>query len=442
MDWSYGLLSEQERTLLRRLSVFAGGWTLGAAEKICSADTGERAAVLDLLAQLVDKSLVTVAEFDREARYSLLETVRQYAGTKLAEVDDEPGLRRRHGDWYLRLAEDMALQLNSAAMSEALVRLEHEHDNLRAALEWSGSVDGNEEMGLRLAVALTRFWEMRGHVTEGRRWLETKVVHARSAPPYLRAAALNAAGSLAYRQGDYERVSTLCSEALAESNAHGDRRGAGRALHFLAHLRQARGEHADAAEMMARSVALHREAGDAAELANSVDCLGEIARGAGNYEQAQIFAEEALKLYGDLGHVRGKAHVLHNLAYVRLHEGKGHEAQTLFRESLALAHEVENTRDEAFAVVGLACASLGDVAPGRVARLLGAAETLLRAVEVQLEPAEAAEFRRAAEITRERLDPAAFAVAWAEGRAMTLEQAIEYALADKPTDRPGKPSSG
>jgi tetratricopeptide (TPR) repeat protein len=314
-------------------------------------------------------------------------------------------------------------------MKPWLERLDRELDNFRAALEWSASEDHAPELGMRLAVALDEFWQDRGHPTEGRRWLETLVALGQTAPPLLMAAALNAAGILAYRQGDYQRVSALCSDALALCEAHGNRRGAGRSLHFLAHLKQVRGDYAGATEMMAQSIALHRDAGDPAELANSVDCLGEIARSAGDYARARVLTEEALGLYRDLGHVRGTAHVLHNLAYVKLHEGDAGEARALFRESLALARDLGNARDLAFAVAGLAYASLGKVEAVRVTRMLGAAAALLGAVEVRLEPAEEADVQRGIEAARAQLDPATFAAAWAEGRAMTLEQAIEYALA-------------
>lgn len=435
IDWSYYLLSEAERATLQRLSVFAGGWTLEAAESVCPGGDVEGAGILDLLTSLVDKSLVLAETQHGEARYRLLETVRQYAREKLVEAGDTHELRRRHRDWYLRLAEEAALRWGGPAMPAWLDRLEREHDNFRAALDWSGSDGGDQERGLRLAIALLRFWEMRGYFTEGRRWLEVLIAHYQTAPPVLKAAALNAAGILAYRQGDYPRVSTLCSEALALCEAHGDLRGAGRALHFLAHLMQTRGDYAVATEMMERSVALHRAAGDAADLANSVDCLGEIARSAGDDARARTLTEEALTMYRNLGHVRGQVHALHNLAYVRLHEGDPAGARTLFRESLVLARELGTMRDQAFAVVGLASASLADVEASRVTRLLGAAAAALSTIEVRLEPAEDVEFQRAMEAMRTQLDPAAFAAAWAEGRAMTLEQAIEYALANStPTD--------
>jgi predicted ATPase len=431
MDWSYGLLSEREQTTLRRLSVFAGGWTVEAAEAICAGGVIEGSAILDVLTSLVDKSLVLANAEAGEARYRLPETVRQYAAEKLMDAGDTDALKRHHCEWYLYLAEQAGPRWGGPAMPGWLDRLEREHDNCRAALDWSGSDGGDRELGLRLAVALVRFWEMHGHFSEGRRWLEGLIARCETAPPLLRAAALNAAGILAYRQGDYLRVSEYCSAALSLCEAHGDRRGAGRALHFLAHLEQVEGNYTAAAEMMERSVALHRAAGDAADLANSVDCLGEIARSAGDDAGARARTEEALTLYRDLGHARGQAHALHNLAYLQLHEGDAAGARALFRESLVLGRDLGTVRDQVFAVVGLACASVHDGEVKRVTRLLGAAATVLSTLQVRLEPAEDAEFQRALDTMRARLDPGEYATAWTEGQAMTLEQAVEYALAEQ-----------
>ena len=433
IDWSYNLLTGPERVLLGRLAVFAGGWTLDAAETVCAGTPVKTGNVLDLLTSLVDKSLVSAETRQGDARYRLPETLRRYAHEKLAEAGDAAALRRRHTDWFLRMAEEAQTHVTGPATATWLRRLEREHDNFRAALEWITSEGRPEdwERGMRLAVALAPFWEIHSHFTEGRRWLEALIAGGVAAPPLSRAAALNAAGILAYRQGDHSRVSALCSEALALCEAHGDKRGAGRSLHFLAHLLQAQGDYAGATEAMERSIALHREAGGPAEMANSVDCLGEIARNAGEYDRAKVLAEEALALYNAIGHVRGRAHLIHNLGYLKLRDGDADRAKALFLESLGLARELGDLRDVVFAVVGLACASVDEADPTRGMRLLGAAETLLKAVEIRLEPAEDAEFRRAIEAARARVDSAAFAAGWAEGRAMTLDQAIEYALGDE-----------
>ncbi len=448
MDWSYHLLSEQERAVLRRLSVFAGGWTLEAAEAVGSADDREKSGTFDLLAELVEKSLVVAETQGREARYRLLETVRQYGHDRLAESGEAAATRTRHRDWYLALAERAEPGLRGVDQKIWLERLEMENDNLRAALEWcrSGGEDADGALGLRLATALMRFWEKRGYYVEGRAWLGTMLARGEAASPLLRVRALNGAGILAYRQGDYERVLTLCTQGLKASEQHGDPRGGGDALHFLAHIMQARGDYDRATEMMERSLALYRVAGDNWGMANSVDCLGEIERSRGDYERAAASHRQALALYREAGETRGEAHALHNLAYVKLHQGHPKDAEALFRESLSRAQEFKFTRDIIMAVAGLAAAQAGEMPPERIARLLGAVDALLEGAGVHLEPAEHADFEHNVRAVRERLGDPAFAPAWDGGRKMTLDEAVREALATDATPSGSaaetKPGSG
>jgi predicted ATPase/DNA-binding CsgD family transcriptional regulator len=440
MDWSHELLSGQEAIVFRRLSVFAGGWTLEAAEEICAGNGVERPEILDLLTQLVDKSLVMAETRHDEARYRLLETVRQYGQDRLHQAGEADVARRRHRDWYLALAERAEPKLHGPEQKMWLEGLEREHDNLRAALEWCKATSDGEELGLRLAAALRGFWEHRGYFAEGRLWLEGLLFHGGTAAPLLRIRALNGAGILAYRQGDYERVLVLCGEARALSEGHGDARGSAQALHFLAHVTQARGDYDGAAEMMERSVALYQEAADKWGIANSVDCLGEIARSKGDYTRAAALTEQALALYREVGEVRGAAHILHNLAYVRLHQGCPTAAAALFRESLIKAQDLKSTRDAIMGVAGLAAARAGEMAAVRVARLLGAVDALLKTAGIHLEPAEHADFQETVAAVRGRLGDEAFASAWTGGRHMTLEEAAEDALA--PAAEPSEPRAG
>jgi tetratricopeptide (TPR) repeat protein len=224
-------------------------------------------------------------------------------------------------------------------------------------------------------------------------------------------------------------VAALCTEALALCEAQQDVSEAALSLHFLAHLKQVEGDYAAASEMMQQSVTLYRSAGDRVGAANSVDCLGEIARSAEDYERAAVLTEEAMALYSESGYARGRAHAMHNLGYIRLHQGDAAGALALFRQSLQIVHGLGNNRDMIYALAGLAGASVAGAEPRRAAELFGAVKALLASVEIQLEPAEQAEFVRNSAAVRERLEADAFAAAWAEGRAMTLEQAIEYALA-------------
>src|SRR4029453_18939027 len=221
LDWSYDLLSEEERLLLRRVSVFAGGWTLEAAEWVCVSDDMAGGDVLDLLTSLCDKSLVLAEHKGERSRYRLLETMRQYADEKLVESGDSRAVRRRHRDYFLMLAEKVEPNLLGAEQAGWLQRLEDEHENLRASLE-SSLEEAASGMGLRLCAALPRFWITRGHLSEGREWCARFLAGGEDERTEERAKALSAAGRLASYQSDYRAARALQEESLAIRRQLGD----------------------------------------------------------------------------------------------------------------------------------------------------------------------------------------------------------------------------
>jgi DNA-binding CsgD family transcriptional regulator/tetratricopeptide (TPR) repeat protein len=387
----------------------------------------------------VDKSHVLAEIQDGAAWYELLETVRQYGEEHLEDAGTAAPVRRRHRDWYVTLAEQGSAGLDGPQQKAWLDRMDREYGNLRGALEWSRGAAGEVDLGLRLAVHLQRFWEMRAYYAEARGWLESMIAAGSTANPGLRARALNTAGVLAYRQGDYERTAALCSSALSLAEQHGDRYAAAQALHFLAHVRQSRGEYDQATDMMERSVKLYEEVNHRRGVANSVDCLGEVARSKGDYERAEILTARAMSLYCEIGDGRGQSHLLHNLGYIRLHQDRGVEARDLFRESLVRAHELKSPRDVIMAIAGLVAASK-DAPPVRLARLLGAVDGLLDAAGVHLEPAEHSEFEATTAFVRAQLGDRDFAGAWAGGRLMTSDDVVAEALAL--AGAPAGPGSG
>ncbi len=239
-DWSWTLLSEHERVLLRRLSVFASGWRPGAAVAVCAGNGIADWAVPDLLDGLTNKSLATLDEHDAVTRYGMLETVRQYAAEQLAEAGEHATMRGRHLDWCVALAEEAAGQLNGPEHGMWLARLEREHDNLRSALEWARA-RAQETAVLRLAGALWRFWLTRGYLSEGRGWLEEALSGSGEAPTGIRANALTGAGVLAGQQGDYGQAATRFEEALALRRALGDARLIADSLNNLALLTKRQG---------------------------------------------------------------------------------------------------------------------------------------------------------------------------------------------------------
>ncbi len=264
IEWSYDLLDEPEQRFFRQLAIFAGGWTLEAAAAVCGGGDAQAATILDMLASLVDKSLVAQGEdAEGEPRFRLLELIRAYGWELLVERDEERALRQRHAAYYLALAEQAEPELHGGDQITWLNRLEREHANLRAALHWAEE-SGAVQVGLRLTRALWWFWQVRGHLSEGRAWLERFLALQESAPGESNAAlvagAHTGAGNLAWRQGD-----------LAPAAAH-----------------------------LEVSLALYRELSDVPGIAHVLNTLGLIADGNGAYAQANALFEESLALYREI----------------------------------------------------------------------------------------------------------------------------------------------
>lgn len=338
INWSYNLLSDTERALLRRLSVFSGGWTLEAAERICAGSGMESQDVVDLLAHLTDKSLIQ-ADGEDEIRWGILETIRQYSWERLVESGEDLEFRRRHRDWFVALVEGIEPNLRGPDQGMWLDRLETEHDNLRAVLEWSHTDGQSAEAGLRLAGALERFWVVRGYFTEGRARLETALSDTSGDPP-ARAMALHGAGVLAGHQGDYERADARCQEALVLWQKLGDKLGMALATNMLGQVARTRGNYDRAGHLLEESLILSREVGDKWALALTLNSLGVVARGRGEYERASALHEESRALRNELGDQKGLAVSLERLGVVALYQGDLARAKTLLEDSLAIGRDV------------------------------------------------------------------------------------------------------
>ncbi len=428
IGWSYQLLSEAERTALRRLSVFAGGWTLDAAEAVCSGDGIDPDGMLALQVQLARKSLVVVEAQNEEARYRLLETIRQYARDRLLEAGEAAKVRRRHRDWYLAMAERAQPELRGQKQAAWLARLETEHDNLRGALQWSSTEEGGTEEGLRLAGALWMFWHVHGHFTEGRGSLQNMLARNPGASAAAQARALVGAAVLAYRQGDYEAATALFQESLPLFRMLGDSSGTGHALQTLGQIAVARGEFERAKTLLAEGLEWCQRAGDKRVMAMVLNTIGEVARCQEDYAAARTSYEASLALRREAGDRRGLAVSLGNLGHVALHEGNSQRAAMLFREALELARELTHKLGIAEYLSGLGGVAVAEKRPARAARLLGAADALLGILGAPLSPPDATEYERSKAAACTALDDAAFEAAWTEGRAMPWEYAVEYAL--------------
>jgi predicted ATPase len=463
IDWSYNLLSEAEQALLCRLSVFAGGWTLEAAEAVCADEVcrlkegtheagdgcRERSSpptlhpddVLDLLTELIDKSLVWIEEgASGEVRYRLLETVRQYGRNRLPEwgqeQSDPPALRvsggeairARHRDFFLRLAEEAEPALRGPEQAAWLDRLQAESDNLRAAFDWCRSETDGTEAELRLAAALVLFWIKRGQVGEGRQRLEAALSRGSSGSPGLRAKGLYGAGVLAHFSGDQGASIAFLEQSLDLARASGDRWTLTMALFSLG-LRFAGDDPERARRLGEESLALARKIGDPWLIAHPL-VFGREVHGQGNGELPRNLTVESLALMRQAGDKWSIAMRLLVLATGAASEGDYPHARTLCQEGLALSQELKDKRGLAWFMNLLATVARAQGQPLQAARLLGAAENLLDATGSTYSGGtqSPSPHERCGTATRAVLGDEAYAAAWAAGRAMTREQVIAEAL--------------
>jgi non-specific serine/threonine protein kinase len=429
MDWSYDLLSERERAVLRRLSIFIGGCTLEAAEAVCAGNGVEAPDVIDHLAQLVDKSLVIVEMQGDEARYRLLETVRQYGLVRLQEMGEVAEARHRHLDWFLDLAEQAKPEFHGPEQSAWLERLETEHGNLRAALDCCRAERDGGQVELRIAAALSWFWFLHGHSSEGRECLEHALSREGTTATVSRAEVLSRAGALAWRQGEYARAAELAEEGVALCRRLEDTRYLGDALEVLGFVALGREEYERAESAGAESLALHRARSDARGISSSLTVLGAVAEHRGDYAQAAVLHGESLavrRAHEDRWGIQSSLRILGGLA---AHQGDHAQAMALYTESLSLARELKNTWGIAACLEGLAGLSGAVGQLERAARLFGIAAALRAPTRVPPLPVDRASYERNVARVRATLQEDAFTAAWEEGRRMTLEQAIEYALA-------------
>ena len=466
MDWSYGLLSAHERTVFRRLSVFAGSFSLEAAESICAGEPEDAYDVLDVLSSLIDKSLVLVEQRRGEARYRLLETIRQYAQGKLQEYAEAATVHRRHRDWYARLVEQAESETLEARQRDVFDRLEVEHENLRAALGWS-LAQQEAETAARIGAGIFRFWLLRGYMSEGRRWLE-RALSGFSEKNAVRANALNAAAILASLQDDNTTARTLAEQCLELSRELADRKQTGYALYTLGRLARIEGNYARAARLFEESLSLFRELGQKDDIALVLSGFGLTVLYLGEHERAAALCEESLALSREMDDLRGIASWLANLAIVTLARGdarratelcdeslairkalgyKGGIAHTLailgrialdegaheratacYKESLTLRQDTGEKEGIATALEGLAAVIGTQGRPANAARLYASANSLRTLINAPLTPIDRAYYLQTVAAIRAQLDEPTFLRACTEGQAMTLEEAIAEAV--------------
>jgi predicted ATPase len=372
LDWSYGLLGEPERLLLQRLSVFAGGWKLEAAEQVCFGQPIESVQVLNLLSSLVDKSLVAYEERDAEGagRFRLLETVRQYAAERLRANNEEHQAKARHLNWCLAVAEEVEPHLSGGPQQAAAMRrLEAEHDNLRVALDWRTTEAHEIEIDLRLASGLWRYWNMRGNYSEGRYYMQGALTRD-SAPAVtqVRAKALNGAATLALNQGDLDSAQTMLTESLDICRTLEYKPGLALATANLASIARSHGDLTTAQAQFEESLRLCWELGDRCGTASQLSSLGEMAYNRGDIAGAQGLFGESLRLLRELGDNRGIANVLRNLGHEATMRGDYAAGQIQLEEALRLSTKVGDTHNIANTLsdLGNMLSRQGDHATARI----------------------------------------------------------------------------
>jgi predicted ATPase/class 3 adenylate cyclase len=406
--WSHELLSREERHLFTRLSVFVGGCTLEAAETVTEAD-------LDTLQSLVEKSLVLRAG----NRFSMLETVRQYADEQLAESGESDAVRERHALYFLELVEALEPQLKTADSATHFERLEEERENTRAALTWARDV-GSVEVELRIATALRDFWTARGSMAEGLRRLEDAVQHAGDRLPERRFEALRFAALQALHVGEYATAERLADQARELARALGDQRGESSALIKLGHAAHRLGRRQDARSRLEEALSVARDVGDPETVARALLNLGDLAANEGDFARAADLSEQSLEAGGDALNVHVRAVALHNLAAVRIKLGEDqHATQEPLRDALTLAMEFGDESLASSCLEQFAAAALRRD-PQRAAILLGAAHAVIDEVGSTADEEIAEEVRAAA--------GEAYDLAYRDGRDLSFDDAVAYAL--------------
>jgi predicted ATPase/class 3 adenylate cyclase/tetratricopeptide (TPR) repeat protein len=368
IDWSYDLLGEAEKTLFARLSVFAGGLSLPAAEEVCADRDLVPAAVLDLLTGLANKSLI-VPDGDG-TRYRMLETIRDYARDRLQERGESVAVRQRHCDYFLGLAEDAEPHLEGGAEQPAwLSHLEQEHDNLRAALGWSLDDPAGDEADLRLTGALYRFWAHRGHAIEGRQWCDAALArNAGHTGTRARAKALHASGTLTWRLGDITGARSQLELALALCRDLGDQIREGRVLSNLGGVAIHQADEAAAQTYLEQAVVIHRETGNRAMEARVLNNVAALAISRGQFAESEAPLARALALGRELNNPMEQATTMSHLGYLAMRRGDFAEAQRMHERALATAREfgVREFELEELRHLGAALLALGDTKGARI----------------------------------------------------------------------------
>jgi predicted ATPase/class 3 adenylate cyclase len=432
IDWSYALLNEKERTLLRRLAVFGRGRTLRAIEAVCAGDGIEQWEILDLLQQLIDKSLVSTELNDdsASARYVLLESVWDYANTKLAESGKASAVASRHLDFFLQIAEKAEPKLLGREQLEWIEKLAVEHGNLRLALDWAVRAPEGVERGLRLAGALERYWEVRTHLTEGRDYCAALLARPEAtARTYARAKALAAAGRLAFCQDDDASARGLLTEAMELYRELGATREAMILEAVLGFVEWSDGLPAAARPHFEAVEAYARQHGETRMLAMALNGFGSLHADEGDYARARALKEESIAMYLETGDRWISGLQILSLVRVQIAHGDFAAAEVRLAEAAQYAEELGNELSIPYVLEGFGkiAAATGELEHATL--LFGASQALRERLGFSsLPPAERPTYDQAMDQMRAGLTPQHFDEIWARGRALSTDAALTLAM--------------
>jgi predicted ATPase len=465
VDWSFQLLNAGEQQLFLRLSVFASGFTLEAAEAVCGSDGELRLDILDGLASLVDKSLLQSVETSiQEPRFAMLETIREYAVERLERLLDVEDLSRQHAKYFLKLAETAESHLRGTERLLWRQRLEADYDNLRMALIWSQSAANRVDIGLGLASALGGFWITSGQWTEADYWINGMLAHSHQASTPALVKAYLMAGHLHFLHSDDSQADAFLEHGLRLALEINDKPNSARILQLRCRIATTRHQYDRAVEFGNQSLSLFRELGDQLGIAQTISDLGMLLLEQGNCAQAATLVEESLALYRALGDLHGIAAALNGLGeiaradgdvsnaaryyaesfglwqaqqdpfgmitsllgvgYIALRQSRADDARNAFMHSLTLCRELGDVVTTLESLAGLAGVIATGSSPRRAVRVFGGVMAQMQGIREQIAPVDQAEHDRSIIALRAQFDEATFSGEWEAGEAMSLEQTI------------------
>jgi len=468
MDWSYDLLTAEEQLLFSRLAVFAGGCELTAVEVVCSDEQLTADRCLEVLAALVNKSLLLTRGQPGAMRYLMLETLREYATTKLSGSGEATNVQQRHAAYYLQMAETAEPELRGSEQAMWLTQLEAEHDNMRAALGWSIN-KGQSEIARGLSGALAAFWVGHGHFTEGREWLRLSLALSGDDNLAAKAKMLHGAANLALYQGDYNTARQLYEQVVVLQQQLHNQKGAASALNNLGIIAEYQGDYLTARNLYENSLSIQRELGEKWNIAASLNNLAIVVNILGDADTSSKLVAESLALRQELGDKRGVAQCLgmqadaaiksrsYEAAQLALTEAVAiaraledrwlmanllgssadvaialtnyHTATNFVREAIKLINELQDRLGLATMLYRLARILVSQGQPTAAAILHGAEEALRKTIGSTLPPDYLAAHNELVASLQAAQNKAAYATAWAEGQAMSLDEVIAHALA-------------